>query len=55
MIGEPFQVAKEKTNVVYVADKVDRKIRYARRPGKKPWRIALFEDPDGVAIVLVER
>jgi len=55
MIGEPFQVAKEETDIVYVADKVDPKIRYARRPGKKPWRIALFKDPDGVVIELVER
>lgn len=55
MIGEPFEVAKERTKIVYVADKVDPKVRYARRPGKKPWRIALFRDPDGVVIELVER
>jgi len=55
MIGEPFEVAKEKTNIVYVADKVSHKIGYARKPGKKPWRIAVFKDPDGVIIELVER
>ena len=55
MIGEPFQVSKEKTNIVYVADKVSPKIGYARRPGTKPWRIAVFKDPDGVVIELVER
>jgi hypothetical protein len=55
MIGEPFEVAKGTTNIVFVADKVDPKILYARKPGKKPWRIAVFSDPDGVIIELVER
>jgi len=55
MVGEPFQVSKEKTDIIYAAHKVSPKIAYARRPGKKPWRIALFNDPDGVIIELVER
>jgi catechol 2,3-dioxygenase-like lactoylglutathione lyase family enzyme len=55
MIGAPFKVTKEATKVIYVADEVDGKIRYARKPGKKPWRIAVFSDPDGVIIELVER
>jgi catechol 2,3-dioxygenase-like lactoylglutathione lyase family enzyme len=55
MVGEPFEVAKETTKIVYVADKVGAKMRYARKPGKKPWRIAVFSDPDGVIIELVER
>ena len=55
MISEPFNVTKEKTNIVYAAEKVDPRIRYARRPGKKPWRIAVFSDPDGIIIELVER
>jgi len=55
MISEPFSVTKETTNIVYAAKTVDSKIRYARRPGGKPWRIAVFSDPDGIIIELVER
>lgn len=55
MIGEPFEVRKESSAIEYVAEKVDPRISYARRPGKKPWRIAVFTDPDGVIIELVER
>jgi len=55
MIGEELKVAKETSNIVYAADRVDPYIRYARRPGKKPWRIAIFSDPDGVIIELVQR
>lgn len=55
MISEPFEVAKATTKIVYLADKVPPKIRYANKPEKKPWRIAVFKDPDGVIIELVER
>jgi len=55
MIGEPFEVRKESAAIEYVANKVSPRISYARRPGKKPWRIAVFTDPDGVIIELVER
>jgi catechol 2,3-dioxygenase-like lactoylglutathione lyase family enzyme len=55
MIGKPFEVRKESAAIEYVAEKVDPRISYARRPGKKPWRIAVFSDPDGVIIELVER
>ena len=56
MIGEPFEVAKDKAKIEYVAKKVPPKISYARKPGKKPWKIAVFKDPfDGVIIELVER
>jgi len=56
MIGEPFEVAKDKTKIEYAAEKAPTKISYARKPGKKPWRIAVFRDPfDGVIIELVER
>ena len=55
MISEPFKVSKETTNIVYAAEKIDSKITYARRPGEKPWRIAVFSDPDGIIIELVER
>jgi len=55
MIGEPFEIGKRTANIIFAADKVDPKIRYARKPGKKPWRIAVFSDPDGVIIELVER
>jgi catechol 2,3-dioxygenase-like lactoylglutathione lyase family enzyme len=56
MIGEPFEVAKDKAKIEYVAEKPPAKISYAKKPGKKPWRIAVFKDPfDGVIIELVER
>jgi catechol 2,3-dioxygenase-like lactoylglutathione lyase family enzyme len=56
MIGEPFEVAKDKAKIEYVAKERLPKISYAKRPGKKPWRIAVFKDPfDGVIIELVER
>ena len=55
MVGEPFQVAKETTRILYLASRVGGKISYARKPGKKPWRNAVFSDPDGVIIELVER
>jgi hypothetical protein len=56
MIGEPFEIAKDKTKIEYVAEKAPAKIGYAKKPGKRPWRIAVFKDPfDGVIIELVER
>ena len=55
MLGEPFEVKKETTRLIYVAGKVDSKIAYAKKPGRKPWRIALFTDPDGVMVELIER
>ena len=56
MIGEPFEIRSDKSKIEYVAEKPPTKIRYAKRPGKKPWRIAVFKDPfDGVIIELVER
>jgi catechol 2,3-dioxygenase-like lactoylglutathione lyase family enzyme len=55
MIGELLEAASETTEIVYVADKVPSNIKYARRLGKKPWRIVVFRDPDDVIIELVER
>jgi hypothetical protein len=56
MIGEPFEVTSDKAKIEFVAEKPPAKISYAKRPGKKPWRIAVFKDPfDGVIIELVER
>jgi catechol 2,3-dioxygenase-like lactoylglutathione lyase family enzyme len=55
MINEPFKAAKETTKIVYVARSVSPRIAYAKRPGKKAWRIAVLRDPDGVIIELVER
>src|SRR5208282_1088308 len=55
MIGEPFEVAKDKTNLIYLAEKVDPKIRYARKPGRKAWKNAVFLSPDGIIVELVER
>jgi lactoylglutathione lyase len=55
MIGEPFEIRKETTNIAYVNNKVESSIGYVRRPRKKPWRIAVFSDPDGIIVELVER
>jgi len=55
MIGEPFRVSKETTKIVYVAGKPLPKIGYAKKPSRKPWRIAVFKDPDGIIVELVER
>ena len=55
-IGGPFEISKETTKIVYAAGKkVPPNIRYARRPGRKPWRNAVYSDPDGVTVELVER
>lgn len=55
MIGEPLEVVKERVETVYFAEGADKSVRYLRSPGKKPWRVALFSDPDGVTIELIER
>ena len=55
MIGEPFNVSKETTKIVYVAGRPLPKIGYAKKPSRKPWRIAVFKDPDGIIVELVER
>ena len=55
MISAPFEVSKEKSNIVYAAEKVDSAIQYARRPGDHPWKIGVFADPDGIIIELVQR
>ena len=52
MIGEPFKISKETSNIVYAAEKVDSKIRHARKPGR---RVAVFSDPDGIIVELAER
>ena len=55
IISAPFEVSKKTSNIVYAADEVDSAIVYARKPGDVPWRIAVFADPDGIIIELVER
>ena len=52
-IDRPIQVDKVET--LFFAKGVDPKIRYFKEPRKKPWRVALFSDPDGVTIELIER
>jgi catechol 2,3-dioxygenase-like lactoylglutathione lyase family enzyme len=52
-IDKPIQVDKVET--IFFAKGVDPKIRYFKEPRKKPWRVALFSDPDGVTIELIER
>lgn len=55
MIGEPFEIKRETVNIAYFDEKADRAIHYVRTPKTKPWRIALFMDPDGVTVELVQR
>jgi catechol 2,3-dioxygenase-like lactoylglutathione lyase family enzyme len=52
MIGEPFAINRKNFENTYVAKKMDRKISYVKRPGK---RIAVFSGPDGEIIELAER
>ena len=54
-VGGPFEISKKSSKMVYLGKGVRRSIKYARRPGRKPWRNAVFCDPDGVVIELVER
>ncbi len=54
-IGRPFQINPGTVNNAYFDEKADRVLHYVRRPAKKAWRIALFADPDGVTVELVER
>jgi len=53
IIGQPIQVDKVKTT--FFADDADPAIGYLKEPRGKPWRVALFSDPDGVTIELIER
>jgi len=55
MIGEKLQVTKDRVETLYFAQNADSSMRYVRSPGKNPWRVALFSDPDGVTIELIER
>ena len=42
--------------IEYAAEPEDEKLRRASRPiGRKYWRIAMFSDPDGVMLELLER
>jgi len=52
-IDKSLQVDKVET--IFFAKGVDPKIKYFKEPKKKPWRVALFSDPDGVTIELIER
>lgn len=52
MIGEPFAINRDGFKNTYVAEKMDRRVSYVRRPGK---RIAMFSGPDGEVIELAER
>jgi catechol 2,3-dioxygenase-like lactoylglutathione lyase family enzyme len=55
LVGQPFRIDREASNVDFFDDESDSTMHYVRRPGKRPWRIALFSDPDGVLVELVER
>ena len=55
MVGKPFRIEPATANTVFFDEKSDAALHYVRRPVKKPWRIAMFTDPDGVLVELVER
>jgi len=52
MIDEPYAINRDGFKNTYVAKKMDRRVSYVRRPGK---RIAVFSGPDGEIIELAER
>jgi catechol 2,3-dioxygenase-like lactoylglutathione lyase family enzyme len=52
MIGKPFAINRDNFKNTYVAKRMDRRISYVKRPGK---RIAVFSGPDGEIIELAER
>ena len=54
-IGGPFEISSRTSEMLYLGKNTPSRIRYARKPSKKPWRNAVFCDPDGVVIELVER
>ncbi len=54
-VGQPFQIHCDASNVDFFDETSETTMHYVRRPGKRPWRIALFSDPDGVIVELVER
>jgi catechol 2,3-dioxygenase-like lactoylglutathione lyase family enzyme len=55
MLSDPVEIAKETSKIVYVRNNVNRKIAYARKPGRKPWKAVSLLDPDGIMVELVER
>ena len=52
-IGQPITV--DRVNTTFFAEDADPKMSYFKEPRGKPWRVALFSDPDGVTIELIER
>ena len=52
MIGEPFAINRDNFKNTFVAKRMDRRVSYVKRPGK---RIAVFSGPDGEIIELAER
>ena len=55
MTGEPVTIARGAVNIAYFDEKADHGLHYIRKPTRKPWRTAMFLDPDGVVVELVER
>jgi len=55
VIADPVEVTGERVETLFFAKGVDPKMRYVKSPGKKPWRVALFSDPDGSTVELIER
>jgi catechol 2,3-dioxygenase-like lactoylglutathione lyase family enzyme len=55
VIGEPFSISRDAVGVTFFDGRASPGFHYIRKPTKKPWRIALFSDPDGVNVELIER
>jgi catechol 2,3-dioxygenase-like lactoylglutathione lyase family enzyme len=53
LITPPYEFEPQ---IDYVVEAADEKLRRASRPfANKPWRIAVFADPDGILLELLER
>jgi glyoxylase I family protein len=53
LITPPYEFEPQ---IEYVGEPVDEKLRRAAKPvGRRCWRIAIFADPDGIILELLER
>jgi len=53
LITPPYEFEPQ---IEYVAEHTDEKLKRAARPiGRARWRIAMFADPDGIVLELLER
>jgi glyoxylase I family protein len=53
LVRPPYEFEPQ---IAYVGEPVDEKLRRAAKPlGRRRWRIAIFTDPDGIILELLER